>query len=338
MSWLNRCTLSLGVAASFAFGSIAFAEAPAATRPSTRPAAAAAAPATQPAGLARFMRFVDDGKGGGRLETADVVYRNKDGVTVHLVSAVHIGEQSYFQALADSFKAYDAVLYEMVKPQGVEPPGPGERTGSGVSDVQRLMKDLLDLQFQLDVIDYTQPNFVHADLDAETFQQLQAERGESFVTLFLNQMMRALSQPMPGAKYGPDDPMNDDLMTFMTRPDGIRQVKLILARQMGELEQQASGFGLEGTVILTERNKAALKKLKQTIDDGKKNLALYYGAAHMPDLADTLELMGFEPVATEWRQAWDLTIRKGAPSLFQKLFEEALKAQEQAPVEQPAER
>jgi hypothetical protein len=146
--------------------------------------------------------------------------------------------------------------------------------------------------------------------------------------------MQALSKPMPGGKYGADDPMNDDLVTFMTRPDGIRQVKLILARQMGDLEQQASTFGaLNGTVILSERNKAALKKLKQTIDGGKKNVALFYGAAHMPDIADTLELMGYEPIETEWRPAWDLTIRAGAPSLFQRLFEEALKAQQQQPVE-----
>ena len=152
-------------------------------------------------------------------------------------------------------------------------------------------------------------------------------------------MMKALSQPMPSRQYAANDPMNDDLVTFMTRPDGIRQVKLILARQMGGMEQQAATFGaLNGTVILTERNKAALKALKKAIDGGKKNVALFYGAAHMPDIADTLELMGFEPVETEWRQAWDLTIRKGAPSLFQKLFEEALKAQEQTPVEQPAER
>ena len=52
---------------------------------------AVAAPTTAPShpqSQADFMRLVDKGTTGSRLETADVAYRNNDGVTVHLVSAV----------------------------------------------------------------------------------------------------------------------------------------------------------------------------------------------------------------------------------------------------------
>src|SRR5438105_4748423 len=75
----------------------------------------ASAPATQPARFDEFLRFVDNGATGSRLETADVTYQNKDGATVHLVAAVHIGEKSYFRSLAKTFESRDAVLYEMVK-------------------------------------------------------------------------------------------------------------------------------------------------------------------------------------------------------------------------------
>src|SRR5947209_6854835 len=72
--------------------------------------------ATQPAGdVAKFMRFVDDSHGGGRLETAIATYRNDAGQTVRLVAAVHIGEKSYYEGLNDTFRSDDAVLYEMVK-------------------------------------------------------------------------------------------------------------------------------------------------------------------------------------------------------------------------------
>ena len=39
------------------------------------------------------------------------------------------------------------------------------------------MKSALKLDLQLESINYDRPNFVHADLDVESFNQLQAARG-----------------------------------------------------------------------------------------------------------------------------------------------------------------
>src|SRR5216110_1892797 len=69
----------------------------------------------------KFLRFVDDGDGGGRLEAAITTYE-KDGVKVHLVSAVHVGERKYYDDLSKTFKGYDALLYEMVKPKDAPVP------------------------------------------------------------------------------------------------------------------------------------------------------------------------------------------------------------------------
>src|ERR1700723_3206451 len=107
-------------------------------------------PVTRPAEHTQFIRFVDDGNGGGKLQTAIVTYKNADGVTVHLVSAVHVGEKPYYEELNKTFESYDALLYELVKPKGARPPAPGEKSQSGVSTFQRLLKDMLSLDFQLD--------------------------------------------------------------------------------------------------------------------------------------------------------------------------------------------
>src|SRR5687768_9345639 len=79
------------------------------------PATAHAATTSAPTSETRFLRFVGDSKTGGSLQTADVTYENEDGAKVRLVSAIHIGDTSYFQALNKSFEGCDAVLYEMVK-------------------------------------------------------------------------------------------------------------------------------------------------------------------------------------------------------------------------------
>ena len=249
-----------------------------------------------------FLKFVDDGHGGGKLETAIATYRNDDGVVVHLVAAVHIADQPYYAGLNKTFKGYDAVLYEMVKPKDAEPPQPGEeRSNSMISVIQRFMKDTLDLKFQLDAIDYTAPNFVHADLDAETFAKMEEERGESIWTLMLQQMIKQMLNPPDNQ---PDIGLGD-IIQALTSPDRARQLKLLLGRQFSDIETQMSGFG--GTVLLTERNKACFKVLDQQIADGKRNLGIFYGAGHMSEMEKMLLSRGFHKTDVQWRLAWNLS-------------------------------
>ncbi len=249
-----------------------------------------------------FLKFVED-KGGGKLETAIATYRNADGVAVHLVGAVHIADQSYYDGLNRTFKDYDAVLYEMVKPKDAAPPQPGEERASGsmISMIQRFMKDTLDLKFQLDAIDYSAPNFVHADLDAETFQKMEEERGESIWTLMLQQMIKSMANPQANQQeigFG-------ELLAALTSPDRARQLKLLLGKQFGDIEAQMSGFG--GTVLIDERNKACFKVLDREIEAGKKNLGIFYGAGHMSDMEKRLLDRGFHKTDQEWRVAWNVT-------------------------------
>jgi hypothetical protein len=249
-----------------------------------------------------FLRFVEDHHGGGKLETAIATYKSDAGVTVHLDAAVHIADQPYYDGLNKTFKGYDALLYEMVKPRNAEPPKPGEeRSNSFITVIQRFMKDTLDLKFQLDQIDYTAPNFVHADLDYETFEKMEADRGESIWTLMLQQMLKQMANP---PENQPEIGMTD-LLNALTSPDRARQLKLILGKQFGDIETQMSSFG--GTVLITERNKACFKVLGREIADGKKNIGIFYGAGHMGDMEQRLLDRGFHRTGVEWRVAWDLT-------------------------------
>jgi hypothetical protein len=79
-------------------------------------------------------------------------------------------------------------------------------------------------------------------------------------------------------------------------------------------------------VLVTERNKAALKVLSEELGKGKKKIAIFYGAAHMTDMSKRLEAMGFSPVGTRWNVAWDLTIRPDQPSAMERLIRGLLDA------------
>lgn len=277
-----------------------------------KPAAKDAALDNEPA---QWMRFSEDGKGNGKLEVGIGTYKNDQGVTVHLVGAVHIADKRYYDELNKLFEGYDALLYEMVKPANAGPPQPGQKSKSMVSFFQRFLKDALELDFQLDGIDYQKKNFVHADLDAETFEKLQAERGESIIGLMLQNMIREMAKSFdkdnPNAKQAPEMGLMD-LIDAFSAPDRAKRFKMILGRNFGQMEEQMAGF--QGTVLVTERNKAALNVLKDQIRAGKKNIGIFYGAAHMPEMESRLALMGFKRTGVEYKVAWDISDNPAPPA------------------------
>ena len=70
-------------------------------------------------------------------------------VQVDLVGAVHVGEKSYYAALNECFKKYDAVLYELVAPPGTRIPKGAKPGAHPVAMLQNGLKDMLALEHQL---------------------------------------------------------------------------------------------------------------------------------------------------------------------------------------------
>jgi len=264
------------------------------------------APASQPSPDAFLHFFHDLDTDAGRLESAIVTYTNDQGAKVHLVAAVHVGDKAYYDKLNALFKTYDSLLYEMVKPRDAGVPQPGQAGhGNAISFLQRTLKNVLNLQFQLDAIDYHAANFVHADLDAETFAEMQEQRGESILGLMLQQVIREMTSQDPNAVNS--DLKNYEFLAALTSPDRPRQLKLLLAEQFQDLDNKIAGLdGPNGSVLLTERNKAAIRTLKAQLDKGDKSIGIFYGAAHMPDMSRRVEKMGFRRVETQWLTAWNM--------------------------------
>lgn len=258
----------------------------------------------------KFLRFVDDDRGGGELQASIVRYRNAEGATVDLIAAVHVADRAFYHRLNRQFDQYDALLYEMVKPAGAPAPRPGQRSGHWVGGLQQVMKLVLELDYQLDGIDYQKPHFVHADLDVDTFLRMQADRGESFAQLILRSMLHEMRRQRTGGG-GTSTASQPDLAEFLAAlqtPDRGRQLKLMFARQFSQMDQMVAGMeGPRGSVILTERNKAAVRVLQEQLAKGKKRLGLFYGAAHLAGIEQMILDLGFEQVGEpEWLTAWDM--------------------------------
>ena len=254
----------------------------------------------------KFLRFVETGPREGHVDTAITSYRLPNGVEVALIAALHIGDEKYYNVLNRRFKQYDGVLYEMIKERSVDPAAVGG-SGHPISQLQLGMKRILDLTFQLEEIDYTAGNLVHADMDPRTFAKLQREKGENWLTLFLQSFLQERRLQQSGA-VRPFSTL--ELLVALSQSDSAHALKWMFAQQMDQLEDLLMGIdqGIDGngSVIVSARNRVALQVMSQQIRRGKRRLAVFYGAGHMPDLEVQLIARGFRKVRHEWVTAWDL--------------------------------
>ena len=152
-----------------------------------------------------FVRVHSDEGEPAALETATVRYVSADGtsdVTVDLIGVVHFGDSFYYQRLNSRLAGYDALLYELVAPKGRHIPG--ERRDPFNTILQKIAVALTDLDSQIAAIDYTRPNFVHADLSPRGIAMAMRKRGESRLTLALGaltDMLRSYNK----AKWAAED-------------------------------------------------------------------------------------------------------------------------------------
>jgi hypothetical protein len=258
----------------------------------------------------KFIRLVRDSHNEPQaMETAIVRYvpakeGDRPGLTVDLVGAVHVGEKPYYQRLNKAFEKYDALLFELVADKKTVPKH-GDKSRSPVSAIQIGLKNFLELDFQLDDIDYTKKNFVHADMSPDEMAKSMADHGESIWTIMLQMMAAGMAQ-QAGKTNGSD---LDLIMALFDKNRAI-QMKRFMADQMSSMDSVMLALeGPKGSTLITERNKAALKVLADEIKGGKKKLAIFYGAGHLSDMEKRLIAdFGLKRADESWLEAWNLRL------------------------------
>ncbi len=258
----------------------------------------------QPAGGGDYIRHVSDESGTPRaLEVAITGFEGPSGARVELVSAIHVADRRYFAELDRRLAEYPVVLYELVgEPGQVAAPRGGAPSMIGL--MQGGMKNALGLAFQLDEIDYARDNMVHADLTPDAFSASMRERKESF----LGMMFRAWAMAM--AEQGSDKAAGQEaeFIKALFAKDRQRALKRVLAEQLSDQTELLETLaGEDGSTLITVRNERALEVLREQLDDGARDIAIFYGAGHMPDLEKRLaEDFNMRRVSNEWIEAWDL--------------------------------
>lgn len=258
---------------------------------------------------AKFLRIDREGDEPRALQVAIARYEIQEGphkgATIDLIGAVHVGTKQYYSELNNRFRNYDAVLYELVADPEVNNPSMRDDSGMNpLSGLQVGMKTALGLAFQLDEVDYTPKNFVHADMSPAEFGEDMKKRNDGFLAMFAR-MMGAGTVQQAGKK---GQQQQAAMMAAMIANDPIK-LRRVMAMQFEDMEGQMAGLADKSgkSTLLTERNRKAFEVLDRELKAGKSNVSVFYGAAHLSDMHERL-LKDFnaKPVKTEWIDAWPL--------------------------------
>jgi len=255
-----------------------------------------------------FIRVTEDDQGQPlALQLAIARYAPGNGasdVRVDLVSAIHIGDEEYYEELNDRFKAYDALLYELIAPKGATVADRDSEHKGVISSTQITMKNMLELSFQLEEVDYAASNFVHADLSPTELSQSMDERGESLYVYFWRVFYASMNQ------YAKDPLGLNEMQKFsaMLSSDSDNALKTMLAYEMTDLDTHREILGNDAdSAVIGARNQRAIDVLRSQLDSGARRVAIFYGVAHMPDMEERLlEQFDLSYLDSTWVDAWRL--------------------------------
>jgi hypothetical protein len=247
-----------------------------------------------------YVRYADGGRQqDGALQCAVATFRHPTrDQTVVLYGVVHIADAEYYARVQQDLDSYTTVLYEGVAP-GKEQPTEADKS---LGDMQKVMGEMLGMTFQKDGIDYTRKNLVHADM---TMDELKEKLGGGTI----NPMGQLLSEEQMKS-MAPIMKMIAGLgkMFMQNNPEMQARMRAQFAQQLAtaDMEKMGGQMGEKmARVILIDRNEVCMKVLNQQLEtqqDG--SIAIFYGAAHMPDLQQRLEAQGFTLTEKRWMSAW----------------------------------
>ncbi len=293
-----------------------------------------------------YVRYIGDDQR-GKLETVIVTMRNKAGVTVELIGAVHIADAAYYKALNELFTTYDELLFELVDGQKLKAgaenaPKPAkkaakpatkktapiqttpaadedsdttdeveEKTNPAFGILRTMMQGFgtyFRLQYQTDATEGI--NYKAKNFVHADVSMAEFEQLQSeHGESFATIFQKALESEMNKAgKKSENEPKGGQLLLALLGDSS--GIKIAMAKMLGKVETigEEVGFGA-GSVIVGERNRVALEIFDRQVKTGRKKFGIFYGAAHLDDMEKRLETRGYKRTAERWFTAWDIKPR-----------------------------
>lgn len=259
-----------------------------------------------------FTRSVDTPEHLRAIQTASTEYRPAEGPgpSIWLIGVAHLGTPDYFSAIQKRLDAQTVVLFEGVGLGEAMKQGPA--VASKDLGIQKQLAQSLGLTFQLDAIDYRRPSFINSDLPIEGIEKKVAEESATSGPKSVEAVDTVLSA-IDGSGSGAE--MIAPLIGLLSASAEMRETTRLLfieiLGQAGEMIDLAKGFSPEMktlfNVLVNERNAIVLRDTRAQLARLKpeQSLAIFYGAAHMSDIAQHLrDDLHYIPASAQWDTAF----------------------------------
>ena len=285
-----------------------------------------------------YLRAVDDEAGGRVLQIASrtLVSPEKEGPSVTLLGVSHLGNPTYYEKIQKKLDRSDLVLFEGVG-YGDKAPKKNEGRSNAVSEMQLSLARSMGLVFQLEAIRYDRAHFRNSDLSSEALLTrlkggpLKAGRpgknGSEGKSEKDDQRSKELMEALSGNSFVLN--FLGKALSFLGKDPKFRALmKLAIVETLGAIEgdvtrlAKSSGPDMEKfmKVLLEDRNTIVFRDLRKVLK-GKnppKEIVVFYGAAHMPDLEKRLvEKLGFQSKRDDWLVAFGVNPKEAGLSAFQ---------------------
>ena len=240
-------------------------------------------------------------------------FRADDGktrpVSVDLIGAIHLGEAAYYERLNAEFQEYETVVFELVAEEGFDVKDlaaahEAKKQGAAspldaISFLQQSLSDALGLVYQTDGIDYSAPNLKRGDADADEFLA-RLTTGGDIPLFFANSSLESLFSSENGRFEG-------WALACLLAKDKRLTLRRLFADELARTELTVDPDARE-TALIHYRNEIAVDVAKKELEAGKTKIAVFYGAAHLDDLARRVEktLQNSRRSEPRWIAAWSM--------------------------------
>ena len=123
------------------------------------------------------------------------------------------------------------------------------------------------------------------------------------MTMIVRMLGDAITRPSEGTGAS-----NGQLLLALFDKNRTLALRRIFAAEFEDSEGSFAALdGRGGSTLISGRNQVVLGILRKEIAAGKGKIAIFYGAAHMPNFQARLRAeFGLVPVSTRWLVAWNL--------------------------------